>query len=498
MARAKSPDKLKKITIIAEKRGFFFPTAEIYGGKAGFYTYGHLGKLMKNEFETLWKNFFLEENFYEIEGNAILPEIVFKASGHLQHFNDPLTECKSCHFRFRADQLIEDSLNIKAEGLSVEDMDKLIKENNLACPKCNSKNLTKVNWFNMMFPISIGAANSKDIAYLTPETAQNPYLSFKREFEALRRKLPLGLAMIGKAFRNEISPRQLFFRLREFTQAELQIFFNPEEIDKHKDWEKISNYKLILKTVSGRNKKSVEIMSCKEVNSKLKLPKFYVYYMQKIQKFYLEKLKIPKEKFRFYELSKEERAFYNKYHWDVQLEIESLGGFKEVTGLHYRSDYDLSRHEKESKQQLSIFLEDRRKRIIPHVIELSFGVDRNIFALLDIFYKQEKERTLFSFPFSIAPIKVGIFPLVKKNGLQEKAREVYNILRKKIRCIYDEDGSIGRRYRRIDEIGVPYGITIDYETLKDDSVTVRDRDSMKQKRVKISSLIKEAKKFSNF
>ena len=191
-------NKLKEITTIAERRGFFFPSAEIYGGKSGFYTYGHLGKLMKNKFENLWKDFFLEQDFYEIEGNAILPESVFKASGHLEHFNDPLTECKKCHFRFRADQLIEDALKIDAEGLSINEINKLIKKNKLKCPKCKSQ-LTQAEWFNMMFPIQVG--QDKDIAYLSPETAQNPYLSFKREFEALRRKLPFGLAMIGKAYR---------------------------------------------------------------------------------------------------------------------------------------------------------------------------------------------------------------------------------------------------------------------------------------------------------
>ncbi len=487
-------NKLKEITAIAEKRGFFFPTAEIYGGKAGLYTYGHLGKLMKNKFEWLWKCYFLEENFWEIEGNSILPEAVFKASGHLKNFNDPLTECKNCHFRFRADEIIEDVLDKNAEGLSVKDMDSLIKKHKLKCPKCGSQQLTKVEWFNMMFPISIGAVGGKDVAYLSPETAQNPFLSFKREFEALRKKLPFGLAMIGKVFRNEISPRQLFFRLREFTQAELQIFFDPSEIDTHTEWKKIAKYKLLLQTVKDRKGDKVKAVSCEEVNKKLKLPKLYVFYMQQIQKFYLEELGIPKDKFRFHELSSEEKAFYTKLHWDVQLNLESLGGFKEITGLHYRTDYDLEAHQKHSKKELSVYLERKKKRVLPHVIELSFGVDRNIFALLDIFFKQEKERNLFSFPSAIAPIEVGVFPLVSKDGLPEMTKEIYGELRKNhISCFYDEDGSIGRRYRRIDEIGVPFAVTVDYQTMKDKSVTIRERDSMKQKRVKISELAKHLK-----
>ena len=481
-------NKLKELTTIAERRGFFFPSAEIYGGKAGFYTYGHLGKLIKENFENLWRNYFLEENFYEIEGNAILPEQVFKASGHLQHFNDPLTECKNCHFRFRADQLIEDALGIEAEGLSIEDMGKLIKENKLKCPKCNSSNLTKPEWFNMMFPVSIGA-KEKDVAYLSPETAQNPFLSFKREFESLRRKLPLGLAMIGKAFRNEISPRQLFFRLREFTQAELQVFFDPADLNKSKEWRKIAHYKLLLQTLKNRKKSAKEI-TCDEANKKLKLPKLYVYFMQKIQKFYLDVLSIPKNKFRFHELSKEEKSFYTKIHWDIQINLEALGGFKEVSGLHYRTDHDLALHQKYSKKEMAVYLEEKKKKVLPHVIELSFGVDRNIFALLDVFFKKEKERNLFTFPAEVAPIKVGVFPLVKKDGLSEKAKQVYETLKgARTSCFYDEEGSIGRRYRRVDEIGCPYALTIDYQTLKDNTITIRERNSMKQKRIKISEIL---------
>ena len=486
-------DRLKEISNIAEKRGIFFPTAEIYGGKAGFYTYGHLGKLMKNRFENLWKGYFLEENFWEIEGNSILPSQVFEASGHLKNFNDPLTECKSCHFRFRADQFVEDSLKIKAEGLSIEDLDKLIRENKLKCPRCGGQ-LAKAEWFNMMFPITIGAAGSKDISYLSPETAQNPFLSFKREFEALRKKLPFGLAMIGKAFRNEISPRQLFFRLREFTQAEVQVFFDPEEIDSCPGWKKISSYKLLLQSAKDRKGDKVQEITCEDANKKLKLPKMYLYYMQKMQRFYLEELRVPKKDFRLYELSEEERAFYNKYHWDIYLNLEALGGFKEVAGLHYRGGHDLGAHEKQSQKELAVFLEEKKKKVLPHVLELSFGVDRNIFALLDIFFRTEKERNLFAFPPSIAPIEVGVFPLVSKDGLAEKAQTVNDELRKAgIRSFYDEDGSIGRRYRRVDEIGTPFAVTIDYDTMKDNTVTVRERDSMKQRRVKIAELAKSLK-----
>ena len=224
--------KAETITDIATKRGFFYPTAEIYGAKAGFWTYGHLGTIMKKKWEDLWRCSFLglDPYYFEIEGNSILPEKVFKSSGHLSHFNDPLTQCKKCQFRFRADELVEDTLNINAEGLTDKALNKLIKDNKIGCPKCNHKSLDEVKWFNMMFPIQLGAAGKTETVYLSPETAQNPYLAYKRQLYALRERLPFGLAMIGKAFRNEISPRQGFFRLREFTQAELQIFFNPHNI----------------------------------------------------------------------------------------------------------------------------------------------------------------------------------------------------------------------------------------------------------------------------
>ncbi|UZE93764.1 MAG: glycine--tRNA ligase [Candidatus Pacearchaeota archaeon] len=485
-------EKLSKITTIALKRGFFWPTAEIYGGKAGLLSYGHLGKAMKNKFENLWKEYFIKsnENYYEIGSSVILPEKVFIASGHLEHFNDPLVECKTCHFRFRADQFLESRLKIKVEELTPEEMSDLIRKNKLKCPKCGSWHLGQVKWFNMMFPIQLGAVGIKDMAYLTPETAQASYLAFKREFEATRKKLPLGIAIIGKAFRNELSPRQLITRMKEFHQAELQIFFDPAEINRldKEEWKQISKYKLIM---LPQKEKKVKEITCEDTNKKLKLPKFYVKNLALAQKFYIEQLKIPKSKFRLRELSEKERAFYNKIHWDVELELETLGEFREVGGVHYRTDHDLGGHEKYSKENLKIFYNN--KKFIPHVLEISLGIDRDIWALMDIFFKEEKERTVFSFPITVSPIDIAIFPLVSREAMPEKAKEVYNILKKDLLCFYDETGAIGRRYRRQDEIGTPYCITIDSQTLKDDTVTIRERDSMKQKRVKIGTLLVELK-----
>ncbi|MFH1209364.1 MAG: glycine--tRNA ligase [archaeon] len=457
--------KNEDIMNIATKRGFFFPSGEIYKEISGFWTYGHLGTLMKHKFENLWRDYFLRlnDNFFEIEDVSIMNKNVFENSGHLKHFNDPLTECKNCHFRFRADELIEDETGIKVGGLKEKELDDFIQKHKLKCPKCKG-DLDKVVFFNMMFDLRVGATG-KEIMYARPETAQSCYLAFKREFMALREKLPMGLAIIGKAFRNEISPRQGFFRLREFTQAELQIFFDPNDFKV--DIKDVKEYKLRIMD------KDVKV-------SELKVPDFYKYYMAKVQEFYLDVLKIPKEKFRFRELKEDERAFYNKIHYDIELNFDTLNGFKEVAGVHFRGDYDLKNHD--------VSVNINGKSITPNVLELSFGVDRHIWALLDIFYDKEAEREVFRFNRNIAPIEVAIFPLVNKDKLPEKATEIYESLKDDFVCFFDSKGSIGKMYRRMDEIGCCCMITVDHQILEDKTVTLRHRDSMKQIRIKINKL----------
>ena len=483
----------EKIMDIAAKRGFFYPSAEIYGSKAGFWTYGSLGYKIKHKWETLWRSFFLslDTNFYEIDDCNIMPKRVFESSGHLKNFNDPLTECEKCNFRFRADQLLEDELKIDVGGLKENALTKLIKDNKLKCPKCKGQ-LKDVRFFNMMFDLKVGVTGD-DVMYLRPESAQSPYLAFKREFEATRRKLPLGLAVIGKAYRNEISPRQGFFRLREFTQAELQIFFDPEKINEHENWNKVKDYSLIVYS----DKKTKKI-TCREMNEKLKFPKFYIYHMAKVQQFYLDTIKIPENKFRFRELGPEERAFYNKIHFDVELDLESLGGFKEVAGVHYRTDHDLGGHQLGSDVKLEVTIDEegKIKKFIPHVLELSFGVDRNIWALLDIFYSKEKERTTFTFPSNITPLDVAVFPLVNKDKLPEFSEKIFlDLFKEEFTVFYDDSGSIGRRYRRQDEIGTKFCLTVDFDSIKKNDITLRDRDSMKQIRVKINKLNETLRKF---
>jgi len=340
----------------------------------------------------------------------------------------------------------------------------------------------------MMFPVSVGP-KGRDKAFLRPETAQGVYLNFRREFETLRKKLPLGLAVIGKAYRNEISPRQGVYRMRELIQAELQIFFDPDKFDNEVDFEAVKDYKLRLMFADDR--KNIKEVACNEIVSIL--PKFYLFHMAKIQDFYVNILNVPKDKFRFYEKAGKEKAFYNKIHFDVELNLESLGGFREVAGLHYRGDYDLSKHQAGSKQSMEVNIDG--KKFIPHVLELSFGVDRNFWAMLDLFYKEEEKRLVLKIPTELAPKTIAVFPLVNKDGLPEKSKEIYNKLKERFDVFYDDSGSIGRRYARMDEIGTPYCITIDYQTAEDDTVTVRDRDTTKQERVRIGEIEEMINKF---
>ncbi len=470
-------NKTESIMNIATSRGFLYPSAEIYGSKAGFWTYGHLGTRLKQKWESLWRQTFLSlsPNYFEIDDCVIMPKKVFEASGHLEHFNDPLTECSKCHNRFRADQLLEEALKIEVEGLTPDAMTKLIEDNKLVCQKCQST-LSPVRMFNMMFNLNVGATGD-DVMYLRPESAQSPYLAFKREFKALREKIPMGLAVVGKVFRNEISPRQGFFRLREFSQAELQIFFNPEKIDEADNWDEVKDYKLRLFQCKD---KKIKETTCEEANKKLKIPRFYAYHAAKIQQFYVDILKVPKEKFRFRELSAEERAFYNKMHYDIEVDIETLGGFKEVAGLHYRTDHDLGGHQAGSKQSMEVISEE--KRFVPHVLELSFGVDRNVWMVMDVFYAEDptNERTLFRFPPVISPFDVAVYPLVNKEKIPKISEDLFNELKKEFKAFYDASGSIGRRYRRQDEVGTNYGITIDFDSMEKGLVTLRERDSMQQ------------------
>lgn len=474
---------ISKMDEFAKKKGFFWPAGEIYGGLTGFYDYGSNGTLLKRKLENTWRKYFLglNENFFEIEPTDIAHEKVFIASGHVEGFVDPVAKCSNCGTQHRADHILEDFLKESFEGLTPDELKKIIKEKNVRCPSCKGE-LKEVYVLNMMFPLEIGG-NKK--GYLRPETAQGAYINFLRHFNILRNRLPLGLAIVGKAYRNEISPRNLTTRMREFTQAELQIFFDPTEIEDHSRWDEVKSYKILLHPVSKRDQKPSEV-KCDDAVKDMKMPKFYVWHMAKVQQFYLEVLKVPKSKFRFKELSEEERAFYNKIHWDIEIDLPSLGGFREVGGVHYRTDHDLGGHQKLSNQKQEVFFNGRR--FLPHVLELSFGVDRNVYAMIELFYEEDGDRNVLHLPTAVAPFQVAVFPLVNKDGLDKKAREIFESLNKKFDVVFDFSGSIGKMYYREDERGTSYCVTVDYDTLKKKDVTVRDRDGKKQIRVKLKDL----------
>jgi len=474
----------EKITELSLRRGILYPTAEIYGALSGFYDYGSVGTRFKRNFENYWRNYFLglSNNFFEIEPSEVTPKKVWEASGHLEHFEDPVVKCKKCGATERADELIKTVVGIELdEKTDLKKFDEVIKENGVKCPKCGGE-LSEASVLNLMFGFKAGLLDNSVDVFLRPETAQMPYLNFKKEYLLNREKLPLGLAVVGKAFRNEISPRRFFFRMREFSQAELQIFFNPKNLGESEDFDLSKKLRVVL---AKERSKREQFVTAEELISK-GYPKFCVYYMVKVQEFY-ESLNVPLNKLRFYEKNEQEKAFYNKLHFDVELWFSMFDSYLEVAGFHYRGNHDLSRHQEFSKTKLEVNVGG--EKFIPHVLELSFGVDRNVFALIDLGYKEADGRVWLDLPEKISPWLLGVFPLMKKSGLKEKALEVFNQI-KSLNVFYDDSGSIGKRYARADEIGVYYAVTIDHQTLEDDTVTIRERDSTKQKRVEIKDLKK--------
>lgn len=483
-------EKTKRIEVLNKillQRGIIYPNSEFHGSVSGFYDYGSVGSEIKHRWENYWRTFFLalHDNFHEIEPTNIMPEKVFKGSGHLEHFFDPVAECSKCGEIVRADHILEEILHETFEGVTAEELTKIIDEHNIRCPKCGGR-FKKIRTFTLMFPVEVGAGDDVAIAYLRPETAQGAYSAFKREFRVNRQKLPLGLAVVGRAYLNEISPRQGVIRAREFTQAELQIFFDPNNLPEvpfnHVEKRKIN----IL--MAGAKKPTT--MSAMEIVKKLSMEPFFVFYLAKMYQF-MELMGFNENNFRLHQLSDEEKAFYNKYHIDLECYSPSLDKWIEVAGFHYRTDHDLKGHQKVTGESMEVTYGEGRK-CLPHVLELSFGVDRNVFLILDNALTGPDEKHNYAYlklPNAVAPYDAGVYPLVNKEGLPKKAREVYNLLGSVgFRVFYDGTGSIGRRYARADEIGVPFGITIDFDTLNNDAVTIRMRDSTEQVRVKIQDL----------
>ncbi len=471
-----------KVIDLAVRRGFFFPAAEIYRGPAGLYDYGPLGTALKRNFVDLWRACLVKrDEMIEIDGSIMLPESVFKASGHLDNFVDPIVECTKCKTIFRADKLIEEATKKQIpEGLKEKDFDELIRKNKIVCSSCKSY-LGAVRKFNMMFTFPAGT-RKEEIVGLRPETCQNIFIDFPRLYKTLRLKLPIGIAQTGKAFRNEISPRQTLIRQREFNQAEIEVFFNPK-----KEFEKFNAIKKVKLRLQLLGKKDIiEITAEDAVKKKIISHDLIAYYLVLLQQFYDA---VGVKNYRFRQLSNEEKAFYAKESWDF--EVQSELGWVELVACNYRGEHDMGSHAAGSKQDLTV-LEDNNEKVLPHVFELSLGIDRSLYIILEQAYAEEKVkdemRSVLKLSATLAPICVAVFPLVSKEKLPEIAEEVYAELKCCFAAFYDESGSIGKRYRRADEAGVPFCITVDFDSIKKKDVTVRHRDSMKQERVKIKDL----------
>ena len=466
---------------LALERGFYFPSCEVYAdAQAGFWEYGPSGVSLKNKFLELWRRELIRrDGMLEIDGSQIMSRSVFEASGHLGNFADPIIKCKKCGATFRADKTIADIIQIEIpESADLEEFDKAILENKIQCPKCKG-DFENAKKFNMMFKVGIGPENTE--AYLRPETCQSIFVDFPRLYKTMRGKLPLGIAQVGKSFRNEIAPRQSLLRLREFYQAEIEVFGNPNKLKNLDKFSEIQNTILRIQTEDQPIS-----MTCKESVESGTIPnEFVAYYLGILTEFY-EKTGIDMSKSRFRKLGNKEKAFYAEVAFDF--EVETTIGWLELVACNYRSDYDLSSHATKSKEKFEVM--DGDQKVLPHVFEISMGIDRSLYTILEHSLKEDKEyeRTILSIKPYLSPIHVGVLSLVKKDGLKEKTDEIYLNIKRKYDAFLDHSGAIGRRYRRLDEVGSPFAITIDHQTLDDETVTLRQRDSMEQNRIKVSEL----------
>ncbi len=452
---------MEKIVNLAKTRGFVYPGSEIYGGLANTWDYGNLGVELKNNVKRAWWQKFIQENPYNVGVDCaiLMNPQTWVASGHLGGFSDPLMDCKACHERFRADQLIEkfaDENGIKLEtsvdGWSHEDMEKFIKDNNVPCPSCGKHDFTSIREFNLMFKTFQGVTeDAKDTVYLRPETAQGIFVNFKNVQRTSRKKVPFGIGQVGKSFRNEITPGNFTFRTREFEQMELEFFCKPGTQTEWFEYWRSFCYKWLLS------------------------------------------LGIKEENLRLRDHDPEELSFYSDHTTDIEYAFP-FTDWGELWGIASRTDYDLTRHQETSGESMEYFDDETNEKYIPYVVEPSLGADRVTLAFLCEAYDEENlgteeapdMRTVLRFHPAIAPVKIGVLPLSKK--LNEGAEKIYAQLSKKYNCEFDDRGNIGKRYRRLDEIGTPFCVTYDFDSEEDHAVTVRFRDSMEQERVAIDEL----------
>ena len=446
---------MEKLVALCKSRGFVYPGSEIYGGLANAWDYGPLGVELKNNVKKAWMKKFVQESKYNVGLDAaiLMNPKTWVASGHVGGFSDPLIDCKNCKTRHRADKLIEDwahenNKDMVADGMTDEEMINFIKENNIVCPKCGEQNFTPIRKFNLMYKTYQGVTeDSSSEIYLRPETAQGIFVNFKNVLRTTRRKLPMGIGQVGKSFRNEITPGNFIFRIREFEQMELEFFCKP-----------------------GTDMEWFE-------------------YWRAFCKNWLLSLGMKEEKIRLRDHSPEELCFYSKGTTDIEFAFPF--GWGELWGIADRTDYDLKQHAQYSGEDFTYLDQETGEKFVPYCVEPSLGCDRVTLAFLCNAYEEQEiaegdVRTVLHLHPALAPYKVAVLPLSKK--LSEKAEEVYAKLSKNFMCDYDEAGSIGKRYRREDEIGTPYCVTIDFDTLEDECVTIRNRDTMEQVRVKIDEL----------
>lgn len=448
-------DTMEKIVSFAKRRGFVFPSSEIYGGFSAVYDFGPYGvELAKNIRDAWWKAMVRDhENIVGLDSAIFMHPKVWEASGHVGGFSDPLAECKQCHSRIRVDHILEERGVFADEKMGDVEINILFDtiRGKVVCPKCGGKDFSEVKKFNLLVQSNLGNFTSdwsKEPTYLRGETCQGIYINFKNVLDSTRVKVPFGIAQIGKAFRNEITARQFIFRKREFEQMEMQYFVRPEEASRT-----------------------------------------YEQWRGERWQFYLD-LGIKKENLKWHQ--HENLVFYAKAAWDIEYKYPF--GFKELEGIHNRSDYDLTQHSTFSGKDLSYRDPQSNEKYIPWIVETSVGLDRMFLAVLCDAYTEEEldggeKRIVLKIPKKLAPVKVAVFPLLKnKMELVDKARGVFDLLRDRQVCEFDDNGNVGKRYRRQDEIGTPYCVTIDFQTLQDDTVTVRDRDTMEQKRIPIEKL----------
>lgn len=482
-------DKLESFIV---ENGFIWgPEPEIYGGMSGFHTYGPLGKLLKSNVEDLISSHFEKDQFFELEAPFIQPKQVWEASGHLGTFVDPMIACNSCESDFRADKLIKEQTGKSADSFSQEEMSEFIEDNEVSCPSCGSFDWSSVSSYNLMVQTQIG--KNKE-AYNRPETATTTYLPFNRLFFYFRKKLPIKVFQIGKAWRNEISPRKSVVRGREFTQAEAQIILT-EEMKHDPEQFDLSKFEVEARFSPEEHQKQdrePEKMSPEQLLEKDYINNQGMAYCLSLTIKIFDDLGIPADRIKVRQHHEKERAHYADDAWDFEVKTDSYGWI-EACGVHDRTDYDLKSHSEQSNQDLRVNQDG--EKVYPHVLEIAFGVDRPLYSLLDIFY-EEDDRKLFQVPKKVAPVKAAVFPLVEKDGLPEIAREIHQkLIKAGIKSVYDDSGSIGRRYRRQDEKGTPLCITVDYDTKEDRTVTLRDRDSMDQVRVGIDQLPEKIEQF---